>query len=278
MILDHLYMPLPIPRWWPSRTNRRKWAAIDTIRTIVKDVIRERRASGEDRGDLLSMLLMARDEDGVGLTDTEVLDQSATLFFAGHETTANSLAWNWYLLAKHPDVTERLQAEIDAQCGDQPPTLADLRAIPYLEQVVKESMRILPSVWAFMKEPNRDVTIRGYRIPKGTQIFYSPYVLHQDPRWFPEPQRFDPDRFSPEREAQIPKGAYVPFSGGSRVCMGKSFAMMEAQIILATMLQRIHPSVPADYVPDKLAELSMHPRGGLPFDVRLRAKAASGAA
>lgn len=278
VILDHLYMPLPIPRWWPSRTNRRKWAAIDTIRTIVKDVIRERRASGEDRGDLLSMLLMARDEDGVGLTDTEVLDQSATLFFAGHETTANSLAWNWYLLAKHPDVTERLQAEIDAQCGDQPPTLADLRAIPYLEQVVKESMRILPSVWAFMKEPNRDVTIRGYRIPKGTQIFYSPYVLHQDPRWFPEPQRFDPDRFSPEREAQIPKGAYVPFSGGSRVCMGKSFAMMEAQIILATMLQRIHPNVPADYVPDKLAELSMHPRGGLPFNVRLRARAASGAA
>ena len=271
-ILDHLYMPLPIPRWWPSQTNRRKWSAIDHMRGRVAQVITERRRAGVDTGDLLSMLMAAREEDGTGLTDKELLDQSMTLFFAGHETTANSLTWTWYLLARHPEVVQRLQEELHAACGERPPGVEDLRNLPYLEQVVKEAMRILPSVWTFMKEPTEDVEVRGYHIPKGSQVMICPYIVHRDPRWWHHPTVFDPDRFAPERESRIRKGAYVPFSGGSRVCLGKAFALLESRIILGTMLQRINPAIPADYVPDKLAELSMHPRGGLPFDVVLRAR------
>ena len=277
-ILEHLYLPLPIPKWWPSRTNKRKWAAIDHMRGLVADVISERRHSGEDRGDLLSMLISARDESGEGLTDKELLDQSMTLFFAGHETTANSLAWNWYLLARNPDVTDRLQADLDRVCGGEPVRVEHLRELPYLDQVVKESMRVLPSVWTFMKEPTEDVVVRGFHIPKGSQIMFCPSITHVDPRWWSEPQRFDPDRFSAENEKQIRRGSYLPFSGGSRVCMGKAFAMMESKLILGTMLQRIQPAVPQDYVPSMLPELSMHPRGGMPFDVVFRNSSQSTAA
>ena len=277
-ILDHLYLPLPIPKWWPSKTNKRKWAAIDHMRGLVADVIADRRRSGEDRGDLLSMLIEARDEDGQGLTDKELLDQSMTLFFAGHETTANSLAWNWYLLARHPEVTARLQADLDRVCGGAPMRVEHLRDLPYLDQVVKESMRVLPSVWTFMKEPTEDVVVRGYHIPKGSQIMFCPSITQRDERWWPNPTVFDPERFSPENEKQIRKGAYFPFSGGSRVCMGKAFAMMESKIILGTMLQRIEPSIPADFVPKMLPELSMHPKGGIPFDVVFRDRHESNAA
>lgn len=275
VILDHLYMPLPIPRWWPSRKNRRKWGAIDTMRGIVQRVVDDRRSTGEDRGDLLSMLIAARDADGSGLSDDELLDQAMTLFFAGHETTANSLVWAWYALARHPEVTARLQADLDRVLGGRPCTVADLEQLPYLEQVVKESMRWIPSVWVFMKEPVEDTVLRGVRIPKGAQVMISPWVLHRDARWFPAPTRFDPERFTPENEKKIPRGAYLPFSGGSRVCMGKSFAMMEARIILATMLQRVDAVVPADWEPQLFAELSLHPRGGLPIDVAPRVRRAA---
>ena len=277
-ILQHLYLPLPIPKWWPSKTNKKKWDAIDHMRGLVADVINERRKTGEDRGDLLSMLIIAQDDEGNGMSDKELLDQSMTLFFAGHETTANSLAWNWYLLAKNPDVTARLQADLQRVCGDRAPTVDDLRDLPYLDMVIKESMRILPSVWTFMKEPSEDVEIRGFHIPKGSQIMICPSILHLDERWFDNPTRFDPERFTPEAEKTIRKGAYVPFSGGSRVCMGKAFAMMESKIILGTMLQRIDPAVPADYLPVMVPELSMHPKGGLPFDVVLREESAVNAA
>ena len=139
-------------------------------------------------------------------------------------------------------------------------------------------MRVLPSVWTFMKEPTEDVVVRGFHIPKGSQIMFCPSITHVDPRWWSEPQRFDPDRFSAENEKQIRRGSYLPFSGGSRVCMGKAFAMMESKLILGTMLQRIQPAVPQDYVPSMLPELSMHPRGGMPFDVVFRNSSQSTAA
>jgi cytochrome P450 len=193
-----------------------------------------------------------------------------TLFFAGHETTAHAMTWAWYLLAKYPKVTARLQREIDAVTGGGRLTVEHLKAIPYLDWVVSEGMRILPSVWVFMKEPTQDTTLRGVRIPKGAPILISPYVLQHDARWFPSPETFDPERFSPERVGSIPKGAYVPFSGGSRTCLGRGFAMMEAQLIIGTLAQRLQPTVPVDYVPTKQAVLSLQPEGGLPIDVVLR--------
>jgi cytochrome P450 len=270
-MINHIHLPIPVPRWWPSDRNRRKLAAIEDIEQIVRGVIAERRASGEDHGDLLSMLVSARTEEGDGLTDKEIRDQAMTLFFAGHETTAHAMTWTWYLLARHPAITQRLIGDIQAVTGGSRLEVEHLSELPYLDQVIKESMRILPSVWVFMKEPIEDVVVRGFKIPKGSQIMISPYVTQHDPRWFPSPETFDPDRFSPERARSIPNGAYVPFSGGGRVCLGKSFAMMEARLIIGSMLQRLHPSVPADYLPVKHAVLSMQPRDGLPTIIRHRA-------
>jgi len=266
-MLNHIYMPLPVPRWWPSKGNRRKIKAITDIEEIVRGFIEERRASGEDRGDLLSTLVLARTEDGEQLDDKEVRDQSMTLFFAGHETTAHAMTWIWYLLAKYPQVTTRLHREIEAVTHGERLKVDHLKEIPYLEWVVNEGMRILPSVWVFMKEPIEDTTLRGVHIPKGAPILISPYVTQHDARWFPSPETFDPERFSPARIRDIPKGAYVPFSGGSRTCIGKGFAMMEAQLIIGTLVQLLEPSLPAGYVPEKQAVLSLQPLGGLPIEV-----------
>jgi cytochrome P450 len=269
-MVEHIHMPLPVPRWWPSAGNRRKVEAIDTIEGIVWGVIEARRASGEDRGDLLSMLLLSRDEDGNGLTDKEIRDQAMTLFFAGHETSAHQMTWAWYLLARNPHAAARLQREIDAVTGGSRLTVAHLKQLPYLEWTFLEAMRMQPSVWVFMKETTEDVEVRGYRIPKGSPVVISPWVTHHDARWFPSPETFDPERFSPERARSIPKGAYVPFSGGQRICLGKAFAMMEGQLVLGTMLQRLTPAVPADYELAFTAELSMHPDGPLPIDAIFR--------
>ncbi|MFT4979148.1 MAG: cytochrome P450 [Myxococcota bacterium] len=269
-MLNHIHMPIPVPRWWPSTRNRRKMRAIDNIEEIVRAVIEERRAEGTDRGDLLSTLILSRDDEGVGMTDKEVRDQAMTMFFAGHETTAHAMTWAWFLLARHPLVTARLQADIDAVTRGERLSIAHLKELPYLDQVIKEAMRILPSVWVFIKQPTEDVVVRGFRIPKGSPVMISPYVTHHDARWFPSPETFDPDRFSPERAGDIPNGAYIPFSGGQRVCIGRNFAMMEAKLVLGSLLQRLVPSVPADFMPVKQAVLSMQPLGGLPTNVTFR--------
>lgn len=276
-LINHVYFPMP--KWWPGKRNREKFAAIADIETIVMNMVEARRSTGEDRGDLLSMLVHARDEDGTGMTDRELRDQAMTLIFAGHETTAHALTWAWYLLATHPEVTARIRADMHAVAGDSRLEVSHLTDLPYLEQVTKESLRILPSVWVFMKEPNEDVLMRdGIRIPKGTQVMISPYVTHHDARWFPSPETFDPDRWTKERAATIPKGAYIPFSGGSRVCLGKNFAMMEMQLVLGTLLQRVDPVIPEGWLPDFHAELSMHPRDGMPTEVHLRNEAPEAAA
>ena len=213
------------------------------------------------------MLIESRFENGDRLSDKEIHDQAVTLFFAGHETTANALTWCWYLLARHPEVVAKMRQEIDDVLGDRPARLADVRQLPYLDMVIKESMRILPPVWVFMKEPIRDTTLGGYHIPKGVQVMISPYVTQHDPRFWPEPETFRPERFSKANLSSIPRGAYIPFSGGNRVCFGKSFAMAEARLIIATMIRRMDAHVPADYHPKKVAELSMHPKDGMPIDI-----------
>jgi cytochrome P450 len=270
-MLAHIHMPVPVPAWWPSDRNKRKLQAVEDIEAIVRDVIAERRETGVDRGDLLSTLVFA-EEDGDRLSDRELRDAAMTLFFAGHETTAHALTWAWYLLARNPHVVDKLRAEVERVAGDGPVSVAHLREMPYVEQVFKESMRILPSVWVYMKEPVEDLVVRGHLIKKGTPVMMSSWVMHHDARWFPSPETFDPDRFSPEREKLIPKGAFIPFSGGSRICLGKAFAMLEAKLILAALAQRVEFAVPDDYQPVIKAELSMHPDGGMPGIVIKREK------
>jgi len=269
-MLNHIYMPVPLPRWWPSKANKRKMKAIQDIEDIVRKVVEQRRSEGEDRGDLLSMLVFSKDEQGDALSDKEIRDQAMTLFFAGHETTAHAMTWAWYLLATNPEVTQRVQADIDAVSKGEPLTIAMLKQLPFLSRVVDECLRILPSVWVYMKEPVADTHLGGYRMPKGTQIMISPYILQHDARWFPRPETFDPDRFEKERARVIPRGAYVPFSGGSRICAGRNFALMEMRLILGTMLQRLVPEVPEGLVPEKEAVLSMQPKDGLPATIRFR--------
>ena len=272
-MVEHINNPIPVPKWWPSKTNQRKLRAIADIEDIVRRVIDERRRLGEDRGDLLSMLLLSRDEGGGGMNDKELRDEAMTLFFAGHETTAIALSWMWYLLAKHPEVLAKLQRELEGVLGARSPKLEDLPKLPYLEMVVKESMRILPSVWAFMREPTCDVKLGEHTIPKGAVAFMSPYVTQHDARFFPEPEEFRPERFSKENERAIPKGAYVPFASGPRVCLGKSFAMMEARLILGTMVQKLKLELAPGFRLELLPKLSLRPKKGLPMSVRLRERA-----
>jgi len=269
VLVEHIQMPIPFPRWWPSPKNRRKVKAVDAIDAIVRRTIRERRESGEDRGDLLSMMLLSRDEEGLGMSETQLRDEAMTIFFAGHETTAHALTWAWYLLATHPHVTAKAQEEVDRVLGGRPAGLADIKEMTYVERVVKEVMRLLPSVYVFMREPIEDVVVGGYTLKKGWYILISPFVLHRNER-FEDPLEFRPERWTKEMEKGLHKGAYVPFSAGARVCLGKVFAVMELKLIIATMLQRLTPRIPEGHEPVLLQQLSLNPKDGLPAIVDLR--------
>lgn len=231
--------------------NRRERAALREIDALLGRIIAERRAEGVDRGDLLSMLLAATDEDGNGMSDQQLRDEVITIFLAGHETTAVTLAWAWALLAQNPEVEAKLWAELDSVLGGKAPTLADLPNLPYTEMVIKESMRLYPPAGGIPRMALTDVPLGDYIVPKGSNVFISTYAMHRDPRYFPQPERFLPERFSPECEAAIPRYAYLPFGGGPRICIGNSFAMLEARLLLATIAQRFklvlvkdHPIVP----------------------------------
>ena len=217
--------------------KRRETAALAELNRIIEDIIAQHRTQGDDQGDLLSMLLAARDENGEPMDERQLHDEVVTLFIAGHETTANALTWTFYLLAENPAVTQKLMTEIATLQG-QIPTVRDLAQLPYSEQVVKESMRLYPPAGGATRQPLHDIELGGYPIPKGSNVAVSTHAMHRNPKLFPDPLRFDPERFSPENEGKIPKYAYLPFGGGPRVCIGNSFAMMEARLALITILQQ----------------------------------------
>lgn len=228
-----------VPTWFPTPTNFRMRRLVRRLDSIIYRFIREHRASGQDQGDLLSILLNARDEDdGSRMTDRQVRDEAMTLFLAGHETTALALSWTWLLLAQHPEVEQRLVAEVRAVCGDREPTFDDVPKLKYLEMVVNESMRLYPPAYTIGREALEDCQIAGFVIPKKTTVLMSTWVVHHDPRWYPEPEKFQPERWSDERKKELPKFAYFPFGGGPRQCIGNSFAMIELVLTLACVAQR----------------------------------------
>lgn len=230
----------PLPDHWPTPQNRRFQHAVARLDATVYRMIDERRRLGEDRGDLLSMLLQAQDEtNGQGLTDQEVRDEAMTLFLAGYETTSTALSWAVYLLAQHPDIYAQMRAEVDRVLVGRSPTFEDLPQLPYTLQVFKEALRLYPPAHAVGRQVAVPVEIEGYQLPVGTIVGVSMYWLHRRPEVFPDPEQFNPDRWTPENEASLPKYAYLPFSIGLRNCIGSHFAMLEGQLILATLAQRV---------------------------------------
>ena len=225
---------LPIPGLMRFKRARRRLDA------VVHRMIDQRRSSEYDHGDLLSMLLNSRDEerDGSKLTDDQVRDEVTTIFLAGYETVANALAWTWLLLAQNPEAEAKLHAELDTVLAGRVPTMADLPQLRYTEMVLSESMRLYPPAWAMGRQSTAIVEIGPYRLPKGTYFFFSQYIMQRTARYFPDPLRFDPERFTPEAKAARPKFTYFPFGGGNRQCIGESFAWMEAILMTATIAQR----------------------------------------
>jgi cytochrome P450 len=255
---DQFRSLIKLPMFIPTPANVRLKLAVRQLDAIIYRFIEQRRAVGKDRGDLLSMLLQARDEDDGGqMTDKQLRDEMMTLFLAGHETTAIALAWIFYLVAQHPEVEARLMEEIDDVVGNRRPAVTDLPRLRYTEWVVTEGMRLYPPAYMFGREPIQSVKIGDFEIPKGTTVFMSQWVTHRDPRFFDDPEKFQPERWSPERSKAIPKYAYFPFGGGPRACIGNNFALMEACLILATLIRRWHFQLSPDHpvVPQPLMTL-----------------------
>jgi len=224
---------LPVPRLRRARMMR---ARLDAI---IYRMIADRRASGRDHGDLLSMLLTAQDEDDGGvMTDQQVRDEAMTIFLAGHETTANALTWTWYLVSEHPEASQRLHQEVDRVLQGRLPSVEDIPRLPYVERVVTEAMRLYPPAWLIGRRAIAEYAFGPYLAPPRAILIMSPFIVHRDARYFRDPERFDPDRWTPERKASLPPFAYFPFGGGPRRCIGESFAWMELILIVATIAQR----------------------------------------
>ena len=232
--LAPLLMKVPLPA---TREIKKARAKLDET---IYSLIRERRANRRDTGDLLSMLVFAEDADhpGEGLDDEEVRDQALTLFIAGHETTSNVLTWTWWLLSQNPNVEAELHAELERVLGGRTPSLADVRSLGFTEKVVREALRLYPSIWSIGRTTLEPTVIGGYTIPRGAIAVACPWIIHRDPRFFPNPDVFQPDRWTPEFTDSLPKFAYFPFGGGARICIGENFTWMELVLVMATLAQR----------------------------------------
>lgn len=230
----------PVLNFLPLPSNfrfRREWGR---LMALIDRFVQERRERDTERDDLLSRLLRATDveSDGSTMTDRQLRDEAITLFTAGHETTANALTFTFYLLSQNPGVRQALQEELQRVFNGRLPTVEDVENLPYTRMVLSESMRLYPPAWALGRESTEPSTIAGYSVPAGSVVLLSQWVTHRDPRWWPEPLQFDPLRFKADNRAQRPRWAYFPFGGGSRQCIGESFAWMEAILVLATLVQR----------------------------------------
>jgi cytochrome P450 len=262
--LSMLLMRLPLPQ------VRRFRGALARLDRTIYAIIDERRRAGVDRGDLLSMLLLAQDVEGDGgtMTDQQLRDETMTLFLAGHETTANALAWTFYALARNPDAERELHRELDEVLGGRKPAPADFSRLTYTEMVLAESMRLFPPAWGIGRLATEDVAIGSWMVPKNQLVVLSQWVTHRDPRFWPDPARFDPLRFTAAAKAARPKLSYFPFGAGPRICIGESFAWMEGVLLLATLAQHWRFERGADVEPDAL--ITLRPKGRMRMKARRR--------
>jgi len=263
-----LLLPFDLPNFLvPSRRR-----AISDLNKIIQGIVRERRTSNQLRGDLLDTLLRVRDAEGRPMGDEQLRDEVMTLFLAGHETTAIALSWACFLIAQNPETEVRLVKELREVLGDREPTLDDLPLLRYTEMVLKESMRLYPAVWGIGRRAIRDCEIGGYRVAAGTNVFIFQSLTQRDPRFFPDPDRFDPERWreDPIRSGKIPRFAYFPFGGGPRVCVGASFAMLEATLLLAMIQQKYHLQLVPGHIVRPVASVTLRPQKGIPVAVRRR--------
>ncbi len=270
--LGPLMARLPLPG------NQPLWDAVADLDEILYRMIAEHRAAG-DQGDMLSMLLEARDaDDGSQMSDQQVRDEAITLFLAGHETTAIALTWTWYLLSQNPEVEQRFHAELDAALGDRDPQAEDFPRLPYTYRVFQESMRLYPPVYMIGREAVRPTEIGGYQIPKNGMVVVSQYATHHDPKYFPDPERFDPDRWLPEYAESRPKFSYYPFGGGQRLCIGEHFAWMEGVLALATVGRRWKMRLRPGHQVGLDPRITLRPLGGMPMVVHARSASPTQAA
>jgi cytochrome P450 len=273
---SRMFSPVRIPRSIPTPKNLRFWKARAAIDGRVLGVIRERRAQGDDGPqDLLAMLLQARDADtGEGMTDAQLRDEVMTLVLAGHETTANAMSWTLALLSRHPDIRARLEDEVDRALGGRTPTFEDLPRLSYASMVFQEAMRLYPPIWIIERQAVAADTLGGFKIPAGAFVTISPFLLHFHPDYWENPAGFDPLRFLPEAVQKRPPFAYLPFGGGPRVCIGNQFALMEAQILLAMIVQRFRLDLDPTHALEPELMLTMRPAGGMPMYLSRRTVAA----
>ena len=262
----NLLQKLPLPQVRRFDNARAKLDA------IIYRLIEERRASGRDRGDLLSMLLLAQDEegDGGGMTDEQLRDEAMTIFLAGHETTANALTWTWYLLSQNPEAEARLHHELDEVLGSRLPEFVDVTRLQYTEKVLAESMRLYPPAWAIGRMSLVDSEIGGYFVPKGSLVLMSQYVMHRDQRYFADPLSFDPERWSEHERAKRPQFSYFPFGGGPRRCIGESFAWMEGVLLLATLAEQWQMRLAPHQVVALRPVITLRPKHGMRMRVKSR--------
>jgi cytochrome P450 len=268
---DAVTNPVRLPQSWPTPHNRRVRSSLARINTTIYQMLARQRVSQEERHDFLSLLLHAQDEEhAFALSEQEMRDEALSLFVAGHETTANALTWSFYLLSQHPEMYARMQAEGDKVLHGRAPTSADLPNLPYTLQVLQETLRLYPPVYAFTRRAVKPVQLGGYSIPQDTSVVISPYTLHRRASLFPHPERFDPERFSPQREQNLARYAYIPFSAGPRICLGMHFALLEGHLILAALTQRLTLELAGSGPIAAEPLLTLRPKGAILMKVKRR--------
>jgi cytochrome P450 len=253
----------PIGRFLPTPTMIEVRRGVRHLDETVYRIIERRRAHDRDSGDLLSMLMRVRDEDGTRMSDRQLRDEVLTFLLAGHETTALALSWTWHLLAQHPETEQKLRSELDRVLAGRTPEFSDLAALTYTESVIKESMRLYPPAWSLARTVVSEIEVRGYKIPAGSNIVMSQWVLHRDRRYFSDPEKFVPERWLDEQSRKLPRFAYFPFGGGPRQCIGAAFATMEANLLLATIAQRFRLSAVSGHPVVPVPSFTLRPKHGL---------------
>ncbi len=268
---NNTFNPLAIPLWIPTPANREFTKALRILNDLMQHIIGQRKREGKRKEDLLDVLLHARDEQsGETMSEQQIVDECLTIFTAGHETTANALAWSWYLISTHPQVAQRLQEEVDGVLQGRIPGFDDLPELPYTRAIMEEAMRLYPPAVAVIRKVKKDTPLQGYRIPKDAVVVINVRNIHRHPALWQRPDEFDPTRFLPERRGAIPRLAFMPFGAGPRVCIGNHLALTEGQLILAQIAQRFDPQlVPGHRVEERLA-VTLRPRDGLPMILNRR--------